>query len=138
MGSFIDSSARYLETHEWARREGEEIVCGISDYAQQLLNELVYVELPRTGQHVKAGDAFAVVESVKSASDVYAPVSGIVVAVNQALERNPEIINRSPYQEGWMARIKPDNPADFEALLTAEAYAALLEELERKNQLEDH
>ncbi len=131
MDSFIDASARYLKTHEWARKEGDEIICGISDYAQKLMNDLVYVELPREGQRVKAGDAFAVVESVKAASDVYAPVSGVVVAVNRALEQNPEIINRSPYQEGWMARIKPDDPAEFDNLLTPASYAALLEAMEQ-------
>jgi glycine cleavage system H protein len=127
MASKIDPSARYLKTHEWARRDGDEIVCGISDHAQEALSDLVYVELPRVGAHLNAGDVFGVVESVKAASDVYVPVGGTIVATNSALESAPETINSDPYQAGWLIRLKPDNPADFGALMDAAAYEAHLE-----------
>jgi len=130
MASKIDPSARYLKTHEWARVEGAEIVCGISDHAQAAMNDLVYVELPQVGATYQAGQAFGLVESVKAASDVYMPVSGTITAVNSQLESAPEIINRDPYQAGWMIRIKPDNPADLDALMDAAAYAQLLKEEE--------
>ena len=126
MSSKVDSSARYLKTHEWARLEGDTVVCGISDHAQQALNDLVFVELPRVGDKLKAGDRFGTVESVKAASDVYMPVSGTISAVNSALEKEPEIINKDAYQEGWMIKIKPDNPADLNQLLDAAGYEAVL------------
>jgi len=103
-------------------------VCGISDHAQAAMNDLVYVELPRVGATYEAGQAFAVVESVKAASDVYMPVGGTIMAVNTLLERAPDTINRDPYQAGWIARIKPNNPDDFETLMDAEAYAQFLKE----------
>ncbi|MCS6774061.1 MAG: glycine cleavage system protein GcvH [Anaerolineae bacterium] len=130
MTSKVLASARYLKTHEWARRDGDEIVCGISDHAQNAMNDLVYVELPRVGQAVSAGDAVAVVESVKAASDVYAPLSGTVVAVNTALERAPDTINKDPYGAGWMFRLKPDDPSALDALMDAQTYAQLLREEE--------
>lgn len=126
MASKIDPSARYLKTHEWARLDGEEIVCGISDHAQGAMSDLVYVELPQVGASFKVGEAFATVESVKAASDVYMPVSGTITAVNSQLESKPEIINQDPYQAGWLVRIKADNPADFDALLDAATYEQIL------------
>lgn len=125
--SKVDSSARYLKTHEWARADGDEVVAGISDHAQDAMGDLVYVELPRVGDTLKAGDRFGVVESVKAASDVYMPVSGVITAVNAALEGGPELINRDAYGEGWMIRIKPANPADIGALLDAAGYQAQLD-----------
>jgi glycine cleavage system H protein len=122
MASKIDSSARYLKTHEWARRDGDEIVCGISDHAQESLSDLVYVELPLVGATLRAGEAFGVVESVKAASDVYMPVGGTISAVNNALEGGPEAINKDPYGAGWLIRVKPDNAADLDALMDAAAY----------------
>jgi glycine cleavage system H protein len=122
MASKIDSSARYLKTHEWARRDGDEIVCGISDHAQESLSDLVYVELPLVGATLRAGEAFGVVESVKAASDVYMPVGGTITAVNNALEGGPEAINKDPYGAGWLIRVKPDNAADLDALMDAAAY----------------
>src|SRR6266542_6679454 len=109
MSSKIDTSARYLKSHEWARMEGNEVVVGISDHAQDALSDLVYVELPKVGAKLKQGEMFGVVESVKAASDVYMPVSGTITAVNNALEKSPETINKEPYAAGWMVRIKPDN-----------------------------
>ncbi|MCS7060826.1 MAG: glycine cleavage system protein GcvH [Anaerolineae bacterium] len=131
MSSTIDSSARYLKTHEWARLEGDLIVCGISDHAQQAMNDLVYVELPRVGDKLKAGERFGTVESVKAASDVYMPVSGTITAVNTALEKAPEIINKSPYHDGWMIKIKPDNPDEFGQLLDSSAYEEVLKAEEK-------
>jgi glycine cleavage system H protein len=130
MASKIDPSARYLKTHEWARIEGDEIVCGISDHAQAAMNDLVYVELPQVGATYKAGEVFGVVESVKAASDVYMPVSGTITAVNSRLESAPETINKDPYQAGWMIRIKPDNLADLDNLMDAAAYEQMLKEEE--------
>lgn len=126
MASKIDSSARYLKSHEWARKDGDEIVCGISDHAQEALSDLVYVDLPLVGAKLAAGEAFGVVESVKAASDVYMPVGGTIAAVNNALESAPEAINQDPYGAGWLIRVKPDNPVEFDTLLDAVAYEAQL------------
>ena len=130
MTSKVDSTARYLKTHEWARPDGDEVVLGISDHAQEAMGDLVYVELPRAGDAFKSGEKFAVVESVKAASEVYAPVGGTVVAVNDALDVDQGLINRDPYGTGWLIRVKPISLADFEALMDAAAYEKLLEEEE--------
>ena len=121
----FDPDVRYLETHEWARRDGDEIVVGISDYAQRTLSDIVYVELPEVGDAVTKGDQLGVVESVKAAGDVYTPVSGTIVAVNEALEDTPELINQDPF--GWLVRIKPSEPAEWEMLLDLEAYKAVVQ-----------
>jgi glycine cleavage system H protein len=126
MASKIDPAARYLKTHEWARPDGDDIVCGISDHAQDALSDLVYVELPRVGAQLKAGDTFGVVESVKAASDVYIPVGGTIVAVNDALESDQSLINKDPYNAGWMIRVKPGNLAELDALMDAAAYEQFL------------
>jgi glycine cleavage system H protein len=126
MASKIDPAARYLKTHEWARPDGDDIVCGISDHAQDALSDLVYVELPRVGAQLKAGDTFGVVESVKAASDVYMPISGTIVAVNDALESDQSLINKDPYNAGWMIRVKPGNLAELDALMDAAAYEQFL------------
>jgi glycine cleavage system H protein len=118
----------YTKTHEWALPEGDEVVVGITDYAQEQLGDVVYVELPQVGRKVAAQEAVAVVESVKTASDIYAPVAGVVVAVNEALASTPELINQDPYGEGWIFKLKPDNLSDLDGLLDAEAYLAGLEE----------
>jgi glycine cleavage system H protein len=125
--SKVDSSARYLKTHEWARSDGDEFVAGISDHAQDAMGDLVYVELPRVGDTLNAGERFGVVESVKAASDVYMPATGVITAVNAALDGGPELINRDAYGEGWMIRFKPANPADLGTLLDAAAYQAQLD-----------
>lgn len=132
MSSKIDASARYLKSHEWVRLDSatSEFVCGISDHAQQAMSDLVYVELPRVGAKLDAGTTFGVVESVKAASDVYMPVGGTITAVNSALEGAPELINKDPYESGWMIRIKADDPAQADALLDAAAYQKLLDEEE--------
>ncbi len=118
---------RYVETHEWVRLDdGQAVVC-ISDHAQDALGDVVYVELPDIGATVGKGDEIAVVESVKAASDIYAPLAGSVVAVNQALEDSPELVNESPYGEGWFFTIAVDNVADADALLTAQEYQQICE-----------
>ena len=132
MSSKIDSAARYLKTHEWARLDGNEVVVGISDHAQDALSDLVYVELPRVGAKLKQGEAFGVVESVKAASDVYMPVSGTITSVNSALEKSPETINKEPYAAGWLIKIKPDNAADLDSLLDSSAYEQFLKEEEHE------
>ncbi|MDR2013643.1 MAG: glycine cleavage system protein GcvH [Rhodanobacter sp.] len=125
----IPGDLKFMQSHEWARVEDKgTVTCGISDHAQEQLGDLVYVELPSVGDTVKAGNACAVVESVKAASDVYAPVSGKIVAVNDALPDKPETINEDAYGEGWIFVIKPDNLAeDLEELLTPDDYADLIQ-----------
>ncbi|HHE70656.1 MAG TPA: glycine cleavage system protein GcvH [Chloroflexi bacterium] len=123
----FDPDVRYLETHEWARKDGDEIVVGISDYAQGTLSDIVYVELPEVDDAVTKGDQLGVVESVKAAGDVYAPVSGTIVAVNEALEDTPELINQDPFGKGWLVRIKPSEPAEWETLLHVEAHKAVVQ-----------
>lgn len=118
----------YTKTHEWALPEGEEVVVGITDYAQEQLGDVVYVELPQIGRKVEAKEAAAVVESVKTASDIYAPVAGVIVAVNEALASTPELINQDPYGGGWIFKLKPERLSDLDALMDAEAYLKSLEE----------
>ena len=127
--SEIPGDLKFLKSHEWARVEDNgQVTIGISDHAQGLLGDLVYVELPSVGDSVTAGAAVAVVESVKAASDVYAPVSGKVVAVNEALSDKPETINEDAYGEGWILVVQPDNLEEANELLTPDDYAELLED----------
>ena len=126
MSTQVDPSLRYQKTHEWSRMDGDEIVVGISDHAQEALNDLVFVELPRVGDRLSKGDRFGTVESVKAASDVYMPLSGVITAANAEVEKTPEIINHDPYHAGWLIRIKPDRAADLDALLDAAAYEQFL------------
>jgi glycine cleavage system H protein len=124
----FNSDVRYQNTHEWARKENDEIVVGISDYAQSTLSDVVYVELPEIGEQVSKGTQVGVVESVKAAGDIYAPVSGEVVAVNDALEDAPEIVNQDPFGKGWLVRIQPSDPDEWESLLDVDAYKQVVEE----------
>ena len=127
--SDIPSELKYTPTHEWARAENDgSVVTGISDHAQAALGDLVYVELPETGRVVDAGEAVCVVESVKAASDVYAPVAGEIVEVNETLAESPEMVNQDAYGDGWLMRIKPANENFAADLLDADAYGATLEE----------
>ena len=129
--SEIPAELKYSRDHEWVRSEDDgSVLIGITDHAQQALGELVYVELPETGQTVAQGDACAVVESVKAASDVYAPLAGQVVEANQVLADEPELVNNSPYQDGWIIRLEPVSQAELEELLTAEAYEQFVAEAE--------
>lgn len=118
------SELKYASTHEWVRIEGDLVVTGISDHAQDALGDLVYVETPEVGQQISAGEQAGVVESVKTASDIHAPVSGTVVEVNANLEDDPDFVNDDPYGKGWIYKIKPDNIADVEQLLSSTAYEA--------------
>lgn len=121
--SNIPSELRYASTHEWVRPEGDgTFTIGISEHAQELLGDMVFIELPDLGAEVSAGDDVAVAESVKAASDVYAPISGEVVGINEDLEDTPELVNSDPYGDGWLFRIKAEDPEEFEALLDAEGY----------------
>lgn len=128
MSSKIDPTLKYQKTHEWARLDGNVIVVGISDHAQDALSDLVFVDLPRVGTALKAGERFGTVESVKAASDVYMPVAGVITAINVALERTPETINTDPYVNGWLIKITPTNAADLGSLLDAAAYGQYLAE----------
>lgn len=120
------SELKYTKTHEWVRLEGDVAVVGITDFAQDALGDVVFVDLPQTGKAVEAGSAVAVVESVKTASDIYAPLSGEIIEVNSALSDKPELINQSPYAEGWLFKMKV-NPADVNGLLSAEEYQTVAE-----------
>lgn len=125
----IPGDLKFLKSHEWARVEGDgRITIGISDHAQGLLGDLVYVELPAVGERVEAGTACAVVESVKAASDVYAPVTGKVVEVNAALSDKPETINEDAYGDGWILVVEAEEPEQMNELLEPDDYAELLED----------
>ena len=119
-----DSSVRYAKSDEWARLEDDLVVVGVSDYAQDQLSDIVFVELPKVGRKVKAGDAVAVVESVKAASDIYAPVSGEVAEANDDLTGQPERINADPFGAAWLFKIRPSDAAELNALMSADEYAA--------------
>jgi glycine cleavage system H protein len=126
--SEIPGDLKFLKSHEWARVEDDGLVrVGISDHAQSQLGDLVYVELPEVGATVQAGHGVAVVESVKAASDIYAPISGEVVAVNESLNDTPETINEDAYGDGWIFLLKVDNRAELDDLLDADGYAELIE-----------
>ena len=118
------SDLKYATTHEWVKIEGDLVITGISDHAQDALGDLVYVEAPEVGTQLTAGQQAGVVESVKTASDIHAPVSGIVVEVNTELEDDPDFVNDAPYGKGWIYKIKPDNMADVEKLLSSTEYEA--------------
>lgn len=125
----IPGDLKFMKSHEWARAEDNgTVTVGISDHAQGLLGDLVYVELPNVGDTVQAGNAVAVVESVKAASDVYAPVSGEIVAVNDALNEKPEMINEDAFGEGWIFVVKLDNRDELQDLLDPDAYAEQIED----------
>lgn len=118
------SELKYARTHEWVKIKGDLVITGITDHAQDELGDLVYVETPEVGSKVTAGEQAGVVESVKTASDIHAPVSGTVVEVNTDLEDDPDFVNEDPYGKGWIYKIKPDNMADVEKLLTNTEYEA--------------
>jgi glycine cleavage system H protein len=121
--SLIPSELKYTNTHEWAKQENDHILIGITDYAQQLLGDVVFIELPSLGKKIKAGEEFGVIESVKAASDLFSPMSGTVTAINEALVTDPSLVNKEAYQSGWLIKIKPDNPSQWEELLESSAYA---------------
>ncbi len=128
----IPEDLLYTEEHEWVKVDGDIAICGITDYAQKSLSDIVFVELPEVGKKVEKGEVVCTVESVKAVSDVYAPMSGEVVEVNEKLESSPELINNSPYKDGWIFKLKVagDNEKNKEGLLSPEEYRKLVEELE--------
>jgi glycine cleavage system H protein len=126
----VDNNARYSETHEWVRKEGDLFVYGITDHAQDQLSDIVYVELPEVGASFDKGETIGVVESVKAASDLYLPISGEIVEVNEALEDTPEVINTDPFGEGWIVKFRASDESEFDALMSVEDYQKFAEEEE--------
>ncbi len=124
----VPPELRYTKEHEWLRLEGDEATVGITAYATEQLGDIVFVELPKVGRSLDQFATFGVVESVKAVSDLYAPISGEVVAVNEALADRPELVNQDPYGAGWLIRVRPRNPAEVDALLDAAAYEQLVSE----------
>ena len=125
--SSVPSDLKYAKSHEWLKLSNDATaLIGITDYAQNSLGDITYVQLPKIGATLKAGDSFGVVESVKAASDVYAPVGGTVIEVNKALDSAPETLNQSPYEGGWILKIKLTDPSSAQSLLDAAAYKALI------------
>ena len=123
------SDLKFLDSHEWIKEDDNTVVVGISDHAQNELGEVVFVELPAVGDKFVSGDEAAVGESVKAASEVYTPISGEVIEVNDALEENPELVNTSPYEEGWFFKLKgsDENLGSIDSLMTAEEYSSMLD-----------
>ena len=123
------SDLKFLDSHEWIKEDDNTVVVGISDHAQSELGDVVFVELPAVGDEFVSGDEAAVVESVKAASEVYTPISGEVIEVNEALEENPELVNTSPYEDGWVFKLKvsDENLVSIDSLMTAEEYLSMLD-----------
>ena len=127
--SDFPTELKYANSHEWARVESDgTVIVGITDHAQDALGDIVFIELPESGAEVEVGAEIAVVESVKAASDIYSPVSGEIIEVNSALEDEPELVNGSPYEDGWLFSVKINSSEDFSGLLDAEGYQALVED----------
>ncbi len=124
----VPKELKYTREHEWAKQEGDRVRVGITDYAQEQLGDVVFVELPKVGAKVTASKAFGVVESVKAVSDLFAPVSGEVVEANGELTKKPETVNQEPYGKGWMIVVKPSNKAEWDQLLTAQQYEDFLKQ----------
>jgi len=123
----LPEDLRYSESHEWTKADGNNLKVGISDYAQDQLGDIVFVELPEVGDTLDKGAEFGTVESVKAVSELYMPIGGEIVAVNAALEESPELINNTPYTDGWMIEVKPNDAADLDGLLTKDAYLKTLQ-----------
>ncbi|MBZ5750280.1 MULTISPECIES: glycine cleavage system protein GcvH [Metabacillus] len=119
---------RYSEEHEWVKVEGDKVRIGITDFAQSELGDIVFVELPSVGDEIKADEPFGSVESVKTVSELYAPISGVIVEVNEDLDDSPEFVNESPYEKAWMIVVEPANAADMDNLMTAEQYEEMTNE----------
>ena len=124
--SIIRDDLKYTQDHEWITSDGKIGTVGVTDFAQESLGDVTFVELPAIGTALKKGDVFGVVESVKAASDLYVPVSGTVVEVNEALEQSPDLINSSPYDDGWIIKIEIDEPSQVDELLSPVAYKGLI------------
>lgn len=128
----FDPKAKYAKSHEWARVEGDTVVIGVSDYAQHLLSDVVYVELPEVGDTLTQGESLGTVESVKAAEDAYAPISGEVIEVNTELEDNPEWVNEDPYGKAWLVKVTPSDLGELDALMDAAVYEKYVAEEEEK------
>ncbi len=126
----LPEDVRYTKDHEWARKNGDNVTIGITDFAQDQLGDIVFVELPETGDSFAAGDEFGTVESVKAVSELYMPLDGEVVAINDALEDAPELVNNAPYDKGWMLEVKPSDPGEFDQLMDRTAYLEMLKGIE--------
>jgi len=126
----LPDDVRYAQDHEWAGPQGENIRVGISDYAQDQLGDIVYVELPQVGDTFGKGEEFGTVESVKAVAELYMPVGGEILAVNTALEESPELVNKSPYGDGWLIEVKPADSAELDALMSREIYVETLKGIE--------
>lgn len=124
----VPEELKYTKDHEWVRIDGDKAAFGITDHAQSALGDITFVELPAEGRELKQGKAFSTVESVKAASDIYAPLSGSIVDVNKSLEMSPDQINASPYEKGWICRVKISEPAEISKLMDAAAYETYLKE----------
>lgn len=123
----VPANLKYSDDHEWCRVEGEYAYIGITDFAQSELGDIVFVDIPTEGETIAAGDVFGSIEAVKTVSDAFSPVSGEVEEINPAIDADPSLVNKDPYGEGWMIKVKMSAPEEVEALLTAEQYAALIE-----------
>ncbi len=125
----MDNTLKFTESHEWVRDNGDgTVTIGISEHAQEMLGDVVFVELPEIDAEIDAGDSFSLVESVKAASDIYAPVPGVVIEVNEDLQNSPELINEEPYDGGWIVKVKMSDPDELKDLKDAEEYLASIEE----------
>ena len=117
---------KYTKEHEWVRREGDIVYIGITDYAQDQLGDIVFVDIPTVGETLDANEVFGTIEVVKTVSDLFLPISGEILEDNEAVEDNPELVNEDPYGEGWLIKVQPTNEADFDDLLDAEAYKKII------------
>lgn len=122
----LPDDVRYTEEHEWAKVHGEKIRMGVTDYAQDQLGDIVFVELPEVGSTYRKGEVYATLESVKAVAEVYIPISGEIVGVNANLGEAPALVNTAPYTDGWIADVKPDDPSEMDGLMTAEAYREMI------------
>ena len=126
----IPQDLRYTKDHEWARAEGELVTCGVTDYAQDQLGDIVFVELPEVGEELAEGGQFGTVESVKAVAELYSPIGGEVAEVNGALEDSPQLVNQDPYGQGWMIKVRPKEPNELDKLMDAQQYKDMLKGLE--------
>ena len=126
----LPEDVRFTKDHEWTRLERDKVVCGISDYAQDQLGDIVFVELPQVGDTFDKEEEFGAVESVKAVAELYMPLSGEIIAINTALEDAPQLVNKGPYSDGWMIEIKPFDPTELDSLMSSDAYREMLQRAE--------
>ncbi|GEA52008.1 glycine cleavage system protein H [Vibrio breoganii] len=125
----MDNTLKFADSHEWVKDNGDgTVTIGISEHAQQMLGDVVFVDLPEVEENIEAGDSFSLVESVKAASDIYAPITGEIVEINEELEDSPELINEEPYEGGWIVKVKLEDPSELDNLTSAEDYLASIED----------